>query len=159
MMQTTEWNRSAIVLGVLAVAFLMAPAPRADAALGGDLASVEKDKAELEGELSSQARADYVVHELQVSNGGTVREFASPTGTVFGVAWSGPFLPDMTQLMGRYFDTYARAAAQSHRRGRAPLVLHLPGLEFVNSGHPRSFHGHAYVPELVPAGVDASEIR
>jgi hypothetical protein len=34
-----------------------------------------------------------------------------------------------------------------------------PGLVVQQSGHPRSFHGQAYIPQLLPQDVKASDIR
>lgn len=105
---------------------LLVPASPAGAALGDTLASIERDRRQLEGTLRSTASASYVVHEIETPEGGRVRELASPSGIVFGVAWEGPRLPDPRQLLGAHFDAYAEAARQ--RRGRrGPLVLELPG--------------------------------
>ena len=45
----------------------------------------------------------YTVHEMRASTGTTVREYVSASGKVFGVAWEGPTLPDLRQVLGVYF--------------------------------------------------------
>src|ERR1700722_19006066 len=47
----------------------------------------------LGGELTSIEAPDETV----------VDEYVSPAGTVFAVAWHGPFVPDMQQILGSYF--------------------------------------------------------
>jgi len=146
-------NRALLVLLLLAVTV-----PQAGAALGEDFSSVQADQHHVKGTLRTASGPGYLVHEIETPAGTRLREFASPAGSVFAVAWEGPFLPDLRQLMGAYHGLYARAA-QKKPSGRGPLRLQLPGLTFESAGHPRSFHGRAWIPELMPAGMEASEIQ
>ena len=139
------------------LAMAIALAPPASATLGGDGASVAADQAHVKGTLAVAAMPNYVVHEVQAPSGTVVREFVSPAGTVFGIAWQGPTMPDLRQMLGPYFDRYVEAAAARGYRG--PLAIELPGLVVQSGGHMRSFAGRAYVPEAVPKGVAADEIR
>lgn len=127
------------------------------AALGGDAATVVADQVHINGKLVVSRTQKYTVHEIQALSGTVVREFASPAGTVFGVAWSGPTMPDLRQVLGPYFDQYIGAAAQRNRRG--PVLIEQPGLVVQSGGHMRAFFGKAYVPEAVPQGVTIDEIR
>jgi hypothetical protein len=90
--------------------------------------------------------------------GATVREYVSPAGVVFGVAWEGPTLPDLRQLLGSYFALYVDAMSARHTR-RAPVTIELPGLIVHASGHMRAFAGQAYLPQSVPPGVVAEDVR
>ena len=125
--------------------------------LGGDAATVVADQVHINGKLVVSRTQKYTVHEIQAPSGTAVREFASPAGTVFGVAWSGPTMPDLRQLLGPYFDQYLGAAAQRNRRG--PVLIEQPGLVVQSSGHMRAFAGQAYLPDGIPAGVAKEEIR
>jgi hypothetical protein len=127
------------------------------AELGGDEASIQTDQAQMQGQRRIARASTHVMHEIQLPTGTKVREYVSPAGKVFGVAWEGPFLPNMQQVLGAYFEQLARA--QSNRRGRGPLVVQLPGLVFFSGGHMRAFAGQAYVPDLVPQGVTAQAIQ
>ena len=128
------------------------------AALGGDLASVQTDQARLKATLRPvMQNGKYAVHELQVPSGTVIRQYASPDGSVFGIAWRGPMLPDLKQLLGTYFDQYA--AANVKHTGHRSIRIHQGGLVFESSGHMRAFVGRAYVPQLVPPGVAIEEIR
>jgi hypothetical protein len=137
---------------------ILAAAPPAGAALGESLTSVRSDAVQLGGSLSTTAMAGYVAQEIQAPTGTVVREFTSPSGSVFGVSWNGPFLPDLRRILGPSYESYAQAA-RSHRRGRGPLLIHLPDLVFESAGHPRGFHGRAYIPSLLPEGVPAEAVR
>ena len=76
------------------------------AALGENVASVEVDRASMRG-IASVARTDrYTVHEMELPSGTIVREYVSPAGVVFGVAWQGPFMPDLRQLFGAYYEQF-----------------------------------------------------
>jgi hypothetical protein len=151
---------SRMLVTVFAVLILGTAFP-AWAALGGDVASVQSDQAHMQGSLRTTATASYTVHEIQSAAGAVVREYVSSSGKVFGVAWQGPWPPDMRQLLGSYFDQYMQAAnAQSGLpKGRRPVMIDQPGLVVQVGGHPRSFIGRAYAPEMLPAGVRAEEIR
>jgi len=141
--------RTAILLLVLGLP--------AFAALGGDESSIQADQAQMHASLRTTTTAAYTVHELQAPTGHLVREYLSPSGTVFGVAWQGPSKPDLKQLLGSHFDELQQATPARVRRG--PVVIRQPGLVFEMGGHPRAFAGRAYIPELLPAGVQADAIR
>jgi hypothetical protein len=157
-------HKPAVYLGFfLSAIFLMLPSA-AWAALGDNAASVLSDQARMKGTLRSVDNSSYVLHEITMPSGAKVREFATPAGIVFGVAWEGQFPPDLQQLLGPYYQqaqqaTAKNAAAQQPRQRRAPVVIETPGLVFSQSGHVRSFHGQAYIPQLVPQGVQVSAIR
>jgi Protein of unknown function (DUF2844) len=130
-------------------------------ALGGDVTSVEADRAKMEATMQTTSRQLYTVHEMHTANNVTVREFVSPAGKVFGVAWEGASRPDMKQLLGAYFDQYTQAVQKqkAKRVGRGPLLIEQPGFVLQMSGHMRALAGRAYLPPLVPAGVRIEELR
>jgi hypothetical protein len=101
----------------------------------------------------------YTVHELTMGTGTTIREYAGPDGRVFGVAWQGPWKPDLQQLLGDYFSDY-KAAAKAKETGRnGPLSSSTSRVVIEAGGRPRAFFGRAYVPDLVPSNVNPSEIQ
>jgi hypothetical protein len=99
------------------------------------------------------------MHEVQADSGYTVREYVSPGGSVFAVCWSGPGGIDLQSLLGVYFNEFRRNAAARTFPAQRPLLLNLPGLVVEQSGHMRSIRGRAYVPQLLPSGVDPNEIQ
>jgi hypothetical protein len=134
-------------------------APLALASLGGVEATVEADRLQI-GATRRVVNADtrFTLHELQAPSGTTVREYVSPTGVVFGVAWQGPTMPDLRQVLGGYFDQYVGAVTARRTRG-GPVLIQLPGLVVQSGGHMRAFAGKAYVPGSLPQGVSAEDIR
>lgn len=131
------------------------------ASLGGDVTSVETDRAKMQGTLRTTSADSYTMHEIQTSTGVVVKEYVSPTGKVFAVTWRGPFHPDLRQLLGPYFDQYTQAVQdqRAQRRGRGPVLIQQPGLVVQITGHVRSFWGKAYVPQLLPATVHAEDLQ
>lgn len=154
-------NHGKEVTRVLLSALLLALPLPAMAVLGDNAASVLTDQARMKGTLRSVDNGTYVMHEIISATGTVVREFVSPAGVVFGVAWEGQFPPDLQQLLGPYYQQAQRAATpeQQQHRKRAPVVIETPGLVMYETGHMRSFHGQAYIPQLVPQGVQVSEIH
>jgi uncharacterized protein DUF2844 len=148
---------------VLGVALVVIALPvSAFAALGDNTASIESDRVRMQAALLRIVRSDaYTLHEVQSSSGTTIREYVSSTGTVFAVAWQGPWLPNLRQILGTYFDQYQRAAraAQGRRHARGSLAISQPDLVVQMSGHPRAFSGRAYVPRLLPQSIQADVIR
>ena len=139
------------------IVFALAAAP-GHASLGGNESTVQSDQAQTQATRRILSSARYTVHELQAPTGGHVREFVSPAGVVFGVAWDGPSMPNLRQVLGTYFDRYT-AAIVTARRTRGAVFVAVPGLVVQSTGHMRAFTGSAYVPEALPEGVVADEVR
>jgi hypothetical protein len=102
----------------------------------------------------------YTVHENQLESGTNVREFSTPAGVVFAVAWRGPVLPDLSDLLGHYFDAFKievdQARATSRRGG--PVNIQRADLVVQSNGRMRNFFGHAYAPTLIPTGVNVNDL-
>ncbi len=153
--------RIPLLRGIGAAAALITLSANASATLGRDASTVDADRVRMQGALLRIARSDaYTVHEMRSASGTTVREYVSSNGLVFAVAWQGPWLPDLRQMLGPYFDDYQRALQSStKRRARGSLTVELPDLTVQMTGHPRAFSGRAYVPRLMPLRVQAETIR
>lgn len=102
----------------------------------------------------------YTLHEVQLENGTTVREYATPAGQVFAVAWRGPVLPDLSALLGGYFNTFKAETDQARMRDSrgSPVNIERDGLVVRSNGRMRNFFGHAYAPDLVPTGVNIKDV-
>jgi hypothetical protein len=103
----------------------------------------------------------YSLHEIRSASGTMIREYVNSSGTVFAVAWDGPWLPDLRQVLGQHFDRYQAAmrARQRARTGRGAVVIDTTDLVVHMSGHPRAFVGRAYLPTLLPTGIQLESIR
>jgi len=110
---------------------------------------------------SPVARAGQVtVHQTQLENGTLVVEYATPAGLVFAVSWRGPVLPDLSALLGSYFNTFKSQAEKARLAGRrgSPMTIEHDGLVVSSKGRMRNFFGYAYAPDLIPAGVDIKDV-
>ncbi len=130
------------------------------ATLGQYEGSVSADQQSIKSEDLVQAFQAYKVHQLTTKNGTTIREFVSPAGKVFGVAWQAPFMPNLQQLLGTYATNLQTASKEQtqihHMRG---LIVKTGDFVFVSNGHMRFFKGYAYVPSLVPSNVSLEVVR
>ena len=104
----------------------------------------------------------YTVQQIALTDNTVVREYVNGAGVVFGVTWHGASIPSLSQLLGddglAKMQTAYQAARAAHP-GRGPVALQTSDVVFYSGGHPQAFSGVAYVPRLVPAGVDPSVIR
>jgi hypothetical protein len=150
--------------GLLMLAMACVLATAAHATLGGDRASVEADRLQMHAPRTARlsapaAGAGYTVHETTLPTGTLVRQYVSAAGSVFAVAWSGPFKPDLQQLLGPHFAAMlARQDGQVHA-GRPFVRQHGSDLVVESGGHPNGFVGRAYLPAALPAGVTAQDIQ
>ena len=67
----------------------------------------------------------------------------------------------MSQVLGAHYEHYQRAmtARARTRRSRGLVVIDDQDLVVQMSGHPRSFSGRAYIPGLVPQGMQIDAIQ
>src|SRR5450631_1289399 len=117
----------------LVLAIALAP-HAARAALGEPESTAAGDAQHLKGDIKSTLHATYRVHEIQLPTGTVLREYAAPGGKVFAVAWSGPSIPNLSQVLGSYFDVYISAAKARHTR-RSPLNIQQSGFVIQSGGH------------------------
>ncbi len=139
---------------------ILAAAPRAWATLGEPASSIALDgKVLAASQRASAARGGYSVHEL-ATGGWVVREFVSPGGVVFAVAWQGISEPDLAPLLGSYASEYAeRLAATPREHGRRSRQVVGKNLVVERWGHMRKLQGRAYAPALIPPGVTVDDIH
>jgi hypothetical protein len=133
---------------------------RAHATLGEPADSIEADRNALSAiRHVAVVRKDYTVQEVGADST-VVREYVSPSGVVFGIAWNGLVHPDLTQLLGSYAGEYQEALQQTPRKpGRRRLQVKTDRVVVEKWGHMRNLQGRAYAPALVPPGVSVDEIK
>jgi uncharacterized protein DUF2844 len=144
--------------GVLLLAAFVASVPKARAALGQPVSSVESDRVRMQGELKIIPGEGFSVHQITTKSGITVKEFVSAGGVVFGISWRGPVFPDLSQLLGTYFPQFQRAASAQAPYHRRHLMIHTAQLVVETGGHMRDLRGRAYLPALLPAGMGAATV-
>ena len=145
--------------GLCALALLLAAGP-ARATLGPALDSVAADRQTISpaGAITHQSAAGYSVSQFQSAAGTTVREYVAPDGMVFGVAWNGPQPPNLAVLLGQYFNQFQQGVLKQPPGLRGSLVQS-NDLVVQTGGHMLDLRGRAYVPSLLPAGVDAEVVQ
>ncbi len=142
------------------VIFLFGPAMPAWAVLGQAHESVESDTQTLKGRRVMRELNGYTVDEITRPDGAILREYVTPGGQVFGIAWQGMTMPNLKQLLGPSAAAFV-AATQTGAgpRHRGPLRVHTDQLVVETGGHMRDFHMRAYRLDLLPQGVSADVVQ
>jgi hypothetical protein len=129
------------------------------AALGGSVETVASDQVRFQATRAITQMRAYNIHQISGGDGTLIKEYVTPDGKVFGVSWTGPTIPDLTQLLGAYnaeFQTTIRARPAARRR---PAVVRNSDLVVESTGHMRAFYGRAYVNSMLPSGVTAETVK
>jgi hypothetical protein len=129
------------------------------AVLGEDVSSVQADGARIKAAVNVLTGRSYSVHDMLAPDGTAVKEFVSPAGQVFGIAWQGPATPDLRQWLGGYFDQCMQAAQTTPRIYRGVLHVETGDLVVEAAGHMRFKVGRAYLRSKLPEGVVAENVR
>ena len=150
---------SALLTG-FSLALILLTGQQVQATLGESADSVEANKKALHAVSSvTRTTSKYTVHEIH-SEVNDVREYVSPSGIVFGIAWNGLTNPDLTQLLGTYASEHKKAVSQFKRQpGRRHSRIKSDNIVVERWGHMRNMQGRAFVPALIPEGVSIDEIK
>ena len=102
----------------------------------------------------------YSSHSTTLENGTVVSEFTTNNAVVFAMSWSGPTLPDLNSLLGHYFSNFKSEVAKTRNQRNigTPLRMEADGLVLQSFGRMGNFAGQAYVPALVPAGLEIKDV-
>ncbi len=149
-----------IFTGLLALSIILSSS-HADAALGGKTETLSSDRKMLNATqtTSFSSSKGYTVQEF-VSDATTVREYITSDGIVFGIAWKGYNHPDLTQLLGGYWNEYDAALKKTARKhGVRRQQIKSVNITVEKWGHMRNLGGRAYAAALIPEGVSIDEIR
>lgn len=108
---------------------------------------------------ASTTSSSWTAQDL-VTEGTTVREYLNSDGVVFAVAWQGVLEPDLSSLLGDYYTEYSQALRSTARSPMTKRNLNVETnrVKVKRFGHMRSWHGLAYLPNLVPAGVSVEDL-
>jgi hypothetical protein len=115
----------------------------------------------VQGASGGAAAMPFTVTQTTLASGTLVREYVSQAGIVFGIAWSGPRMPDLPTLLGNYFPQYVSSveAWRAQHPGRGPVSLEGSALVVRSGGHMGSFLGQAWLPQALPAGMSGKDIQ
>ncbi|HEX4151092.1 MAG TPA: DUF2844 domain-containing protein [Steroidobacteraceae bacterium] len=145
------WLSGTLILGALWSSL-------ACATLGEPETSITAEPQLSRASIKQSSYGTYRVHEMQLPSGTLIREYVGNDGNVFAVSWNGPFIPNLRQTLGAYFDEYAAEAGTPHGN-RKHLEVRQPDLVVVSGGHMRAHHGIAYLPQKIPSGVSVGDLQ
>jgi hypothetical protein len=106
---------------------------------------------------TSSPALNYSTQQMQDDVGNVITEYVTIKGVVFALTWRGMFKPDLHQLLGDYFKSYLSVEGQSS--GRQSQIVDQNAVVVVSEGRLRNFHGHAYIPALVPSGFSLDDLK
>ena len=140
---------------------ILANEQQTQATLGEFEDSVAADQKALSAvKPATTVRQGYTIHEF-TTDGTVVREYVSPSGIVFGIAWNGLTHPDLKPLLGSYAGEYEAALKRTPPKPGISRSARVETDRVVVEkwGQMRNLQGRAYAPDLIPPGVSADEIR
>lgn len=107
---------------------------------------------------ASTAASNWTMREITLPDGLIEREYLNADGVVFAVAWRGSHRPELSVLLGTQYATQMSGRARELRqqgRGSHGSTSQADATFAVHaSAHQRSWTGIAWLPRLLPAGVD-----
>jgi hypothetical protein len=151
MIRNMGWVSGIVVIGALWTSV-------ASATLGQPESSIAAETQLNRASIKQSQVGAYRVHEMQLPSGTVLREYAGLDGKVFAVTWSGPFMPNLKQALGTYFDEFSAQIGTAHAT-RKHLVIRQPDLVVESGGHMRAHHGRAYLPQAIPSGVSIGDLK
>ena len=155
-------RRQALAIAGLAAAALFTVTP-AHAVLGGDASTIAADQLRLKGARHQAVALGSTVrsHEITLADGSSIREFVTPGGIVFAIAWSTRLKPNLETLLGPHATSYAAAASEALRAPgiRRHAELRRGDLVVQSTVHLNSFVGKAWLQSMVPPGVGVDALR
>jgi hypothetical protein len=110
----------------------------------------------------TESTASWSTRETTSDDGLVQREYLTADGTVFAVAWRGPRRPELSVLLGtryaRQMSENARAQRQLGRGSHATTSQMDETFAVHASSHQRLSAGVAWLPRMLPAGVDPDSL-
>ncbi|MBL0123278.1 MAG: DUF2844 domain-containing protein [Betaproteobacteria bacterium] len=135
----------------------------AHAVLGAAANTIHADQIRYKGARSESASANGLMttHEIRMSDGSGIKQYVNSAGVVFAVSWRTRLKPDLEALLGPRFALQgATVGAAAGVAGiKRQQSIRQPNLVVHQGGRMNAFAGLAYVPTLVPEGIDAELLR
>ena len=133
------------------------------ASLGGNAEPIATDQSELQATMQTASQIptmpSYSVRQMMLPKGTVVREYVT-ANQVFGVAWTGAYMPNLKTLLGDVnYQIYLNALVLNKTPRQRTFSLDKPDVVIHAEGLPGHFKGQAYLPYLLPQGVTAADIR
>ncbi|MEI8029737.1 MAG: DUF2844 domain-containing protein [Comamonadaceae bacterium] len=145
---------------MIAATVLLLPPLLAMASLGETERSVSIDRMRMGARHQIEAKAQYLVHDLQGADGSRLREYVAANGAVFAVAWHTLSKPDLSAVLGSSYPAYATSAQAAARRAGIQRRFRHEDLDLVvqSTAHLNVFSGFAFRRSMLPAGLSPDRI-
>ena len=128
------------------------------AGLGGAASNFGSHARSGQARAASTGLASYTDVQATLESGTVVHQYVDGEGTVFAVSWSGPFPPDLKEILGSHFETMVAQAGKNARPG-SPISVQQPDVVIVSGGHMGAFEGQAWLPAKLPAGFNTGDVK
>ncbi len=156
----SQLNRQICKIGLIITSIIGVSTP-APAQLGDKVDTI--DQLAVKTKLTKKppvAHKDYSVHEL-TDGVVSIREYADKENKVFALAWDTLSQPDLSLLLGKYFDDFSVSVTHGGRPYGRPTQSEVRGeyVTVVKWGPMRAAHGKAYLHNDLPSGVKPEDIQ
>jgi hypothetical protein len=144
------------------VVAILLHAPLAYAVLGDTQDTIQADQIRFKGLHSRHIAWQMTTHEITLADGSGIKEYVNAAGQVFAVSWRTRLKPNLQVLLGVHYAALSGAALEQPSGVsslKRPQSVRLSNLVVHQAGRVNAFAGVAYVPALVPSGVDADALR
>jgi hypothetical protein len=130
--------------------------------LGATQDTIQADQIRFKGLHSRHIAWQMTTHEITLADGSGIKEYVNAAGQVFAVSWRTRLKPNLQVLLGAHYAALSDAALEQPKGVaslKRPQSVRLSNLVVHQAGRVNAFAGLAYVPALVPSGVDADALR
>jgi hypothetical protein len=108
----------------------------------------------IQGTESDVSYSNYSVVQT-VSPTLIIHEYVNSNGKIFAVTWKGNAHPDLTKVLGSYYQEYSSTVKVNGKEMRRKAEkTETKNVVVTRSGHMRGIKGTAYLPKLLPANFD-----
>lgn len=129
------------------------------AGLGATVSTTQKHVLATRAVKLSTATSSYTRNDQTLEGGVTIHEYQDASGYIFAVSWSGPYHPDLKDLLGDYFDVMKTETDKNPRANRTRLSVKRSDVQISIGGHMGAFHGKAWIPAKLPSGFTPDDIQ
>lgn len=148
----------------LVAVFLVVNGSSALATLGELEPSIAKDAVQLKATSSAKPIQDKAsgprYHEIKNSRA-TVKEYVNDSGRVYAVTWTGNQHPDLEVLFGASYKEFADEQKANRFQNKFARITTTKSKNVIVKliGYQNNMRGLAYLPALVPPGVNILELE
>jgi hypothetical protein len=128
--------------------------------LGESEGSIAGDRMRMRASHSVVRESQYAVHDLKMESSSRVRQYVSSNGRIFAVSWHTLYKPDLSEILGSSFSSYASSAHEAAKRGGIQRQFRHVEADLVvqSAGHLNVYQGFAYRPSLMPRDISPQSL-